>query len=351
MKRNGQYKGAGQKLVVVDFTEADGLITNVSISGDFFLEPEETLQAMNDAIEGMPANETIATYARAISAALPAHAVLLGVTPDGVGVALRRAVTDAARWRELEWQIVVTPTVSPAVNVALDEVMLREVAAGRRGPTLRIWEWDSDAVIIGSFQSVANEIDEPQANELKTTPIRRISGGGAMYMQPEASITYSVYVPTAFVEGMSFTESYSFLDEWVLEALHSLGVEASYEPLNDITSPQGKIGGAAQKRLAAGAVLHHVTMAYDMDAERMIRVLRIGREKMSDKGTKSASKRVDPLRSQTGLPRHEIIEHLQTVFAQRHGATVGEVSADELAQAEELADTKFLTEEWLRRVP
>ncbi|WP_413229376.1 hypothetical protein, partial [Gulosibacter sediminis] len=33
------------------------------------------------------------------------------------------------------------------------------------------------------------------------------------------------------------------------------------------------------------------------------------REKMSDKGTKSAKKRVSPLKSQTGMPRAEIIGH------------------------------------------
>jgi lipoate-protein ligase A len=31
----------------------------------------------------------------------------------------------------------------------------------------------------------------------------------------------------------------------------------------------GKIGGAAQKRLAGGAVLHHVTMACDIDANAL----------------------------------------------------------------------------------
>ena len=50
-------------------------------------------------------------------------------------------------------------------------------------------------------------------------------------------------------------------------------------------------------------MLHHVTMAYDIDADKMLDVLRIGREKLSDKGIKSARKRVDPLRRQTGMPR------------------------------------------------
>ena len=63
----------------------------------------------------------------------------------------------------------------------------------------------------------------------------------------------------------------------MLEALKSLGIKAWYQPLNDIASDLGKIGGAAQAR-RSGAVLHHVTMAYDIDADKMVEVLRIGRE-------------------------------------------------------------------------
>ncbi len=113
---------------------------------------------------------------------------------------------------------------------------------------------------------------------------------------------------------MTFADSYAFFDEWAVQALQSLGIDATYVPLNDIASPTGKIGGAAQKRLGNGGVLHHVTMAYDMDGERMTEVLRIGREKLSDKGTKSAAKRVDPLRSQTGVSRAEIIERMIETF-------------------------------------
>jgi lipoate---protein ligase len=121
--------------------------------------------------------------------------------------------------------------------------------------------------------------------------------------------------------------------------------------LNDITSPHGKIGGAAQKRLGSGAILHHVTMSYDMDAEKMVRVLRIGREKLSDKGTKSAQKRVDPLRSQTGLSREEITQRMTETFVARHGGVSGVVSEGEFLAAERLVAEKFTTTEWLNRVP
>ncbi len=150
---------------------------------------------------------------------------------------------------------------------------------------------------------------------------------------------------------MTFADSYAYLDEWVITALRSLGIDASYQPLNDITSPTGKIGGAAQKRLGAGAVLHHVTMSYDMDGEKMVHVLRIGREKISDKGITSAAKRVDPLRSQTGLSRADIIDRMKGTFTGLYGGKPGRVTPEEWAKTRQLVEEKFSTPEWLTRVP
>jgi len=153
------------------------------------------------------------------------------------------------------------------------------------------------------------------------------------------------------VDGISFADSYAFLDAWVMAALEKIGVTAFYVPLNDIATEQGKIGGAAQKRLANGGMLHHVTMSYDIDADKMVEVLRIGKEKLSDKGTRSAKKRVDPLRRQTGLARTEIIAAMTEVFTERYAATPSELTGAELAAARERVATKFGTKEWLNRVP
>ena len=172
-----------------------------------------------------------------------------------------------------------------------------------------------------------------------------------MLMAAGQIVTYSLYVPASLVAGMSFADSYAFLDDWVLQGLRSMGIDATYQPLNDIASPSGKIGGAAQKRLANGGVLHHVTMSYDMDGQVMTEVLRIGREKLSDKGTTSAAKRVDPLRSQTGMTREEIIERLEETFIRLYGATRGHITPEEYAEAEALVESKFSTDAWLRRVP
>jgi lipoate-protein ligase A len=348
---HGEYKVPGGKLVVVDLEVRDGRIAEFRLAGDFFLEPDTALDAIDRAVNGLPVESDAASIAGAITTGLPDDAVLLGFSPDAVAVAIRRSLSKATDWRDHDWQIIHDGPVSPNMHLALDQVLTEEVGAGRRQPTLRFWEWDQPAVVIGSFQSLRNEVDLDAAAEHGFEVVRRISGGGAMFMDAQSIVTYSLYAPGELVQGMSFADSYAYLDEWVITALRSLGIDAFYQPLNDITSAKGKIGGAAQKRLGNGALLHHATMSYDMDGEKMVKVLRIGREKMSDKGTTSAAKRVDPLRSQTGLPRAEIIERMKQTFAGLYGAEVGHVTDDELEKAEQLVTTKFATSEWLRRVP
>ncbi|WP_314147201.1 biotin/lipoate A/B protein ligase family protein [uncultured Leifsonia sp.] len=348
---HGEYKVPGGKLVVVDLEVVDGRIAQFQLAGDFFLEPDTALEAIDAAVNGLAAESDAKTIAAAVKEALPEGAILLGFSPEAVAVAIRRALAKATSWRDYDWEIVHAKAVSPLMHLALDEVLTTEVGDGRRGPTLRIWEWDEPAVVIGSFQSVKNEVDPVNAQKYGIQVVRRITGGGAMFMEAGSVVTYSIYAPADLVQGMSFADSYAFLDEWAIVALKSLGIDASYVPLNDITSPKGKIGGAAQKRLGSGAVLHHVTMSYDMDGQKMTEVLRIGREKISDKGITSAAKRVDPLRSQTGLSRAEIIEQMKLTFRNLYGAVDGDVTEAEYAEAERLVAEKFGTEEWLYRVP
>ena len=257
---------------------------------------------------------------------------------------------DAARWRAYSWHLIPQIARPPLMNMALDEVLTLRVGRGERPPTIRIWGWTDRCIVLGRFQSVRNEVNEEAARENGVQLVRRISGGGAMFIEPEGAITYSIYAPEALVQGMNFPESYAFFDAWVIEVLRELGIDAWYAPLNDIASSGGKIGGAAQAR-RGGAVLHHTTMAYQMNIPLMLQVLRIGQEKLSDKGIPSADKRVGPLRQQTDLPRAVIIDRLIAGFRDRYGLADDAETADELAEAQELVKTRFGTREWIYFLP
>lgn len=255
-----------------------------------------------------------------------------------------------SEWTDYDWQLIRGGAELPHMQMALDEVLLNRVASGEREPTLRIWEWAASSVVLGRFQSVRNEVDMEAAEEHGVTVVRRITGGGAMFNEPRNTITYSLYAPEELVKGMSFIESYAFLDDWVIQGLRRLGVDAVYPPINDIASSAGKIGGAAQTR-RNGVVLHHAMLSYDIDAAKMLQVLRIGREKLSDKGTKSAAKRVSPVRDQSQMERSAVIDGLLATFTELYGLEGSEVAAEERAAAEELVESKFATRDWIYLLP
>ncbi|QAY68685.1 lipoate--protein ligase family protein [Xylanimonas protaetiae] len=356
----GEYKVPGGKLVAVELDVVDGALSDVRLSGDFFLEPDEALAVIDGALEGLPTTTATHALAEAVDAALAEAATagtlagpvaMVGFDARSVAVAARRALGLATTWEDHTFEVLRPGPLPVRTLAALDQVLTEELAEGLRGPTLRFWDWDERAVVIGSFQSLSNELDPVGVAKHGVTVVRRISGGGAMFMEAGNCVTFSLVVPASLVDGLSFEQSYAFLDAWVLEALASIGVEAYFSGMNDVASPAGKLAGSAQKRLAGGAVLHHMTMAYDIDSDKMLEVLRIGREKLSDKGTKSANKRVDPLRSQTGMAREAIVDAFEASFKRLYRTVDSELRPDELDRAEKLVATKFATPEWIARVP
>ena len=234
--------------------------------------------------------------------------------------------------------------------MALDEVLLERVIAGARRPTLRMWEWIEPALVIGSHQSVMNEVDAVAAHELGFVVTRRMSGGGTMLCEAGRTITYSLYVPETIVAGISFRKSYALLDDWAVRAFVEIGVPASYREINDIISPRGKIAGAAQAR-RRGFVLHHTTIAHSLDVELVPRLIRIGRNAITDRGVRSAAKPVSPLSWYTTLSCAEVANRLEDHFAGEFRTYASRVSGDELEAGRNLVESKYSTPAWISRLP
>ncbi len=192
-------------------------------------------------------------------------------------------------------------------------------------------------------------MDRQAAEQLGFAIGRRMSGGGTMIVEPERTITYSLYAPASLVAGLSFVESFAHLDAWVVDCLRRLGVPAGYRPINDILSPEGKIGGAAQAR-RRGCLLHHTTIAYQMEPELVGRLIRIGRERVSSLGVRSAEKQVSPLARWTDMSRPQVVGALSDHFQTHHGGRLRRLSAAELAEARLLAASKYATAGWIDRL-
>ncbi len=126
--------------------------------------------------------------------------------------------------RAVEWDVIPSSPHPAHMHMALDEVLLERVIAGQRRPTLRFWEHIEPALVIGSHQSVTNEVDVIAARELGFAVTRRMSGGGTMLAEPERTITYSLYLPDSIVSGITFRKSYALLDDWAVRAFVELGI-------------------------------------------------------------------------------------------------------------------------------
>ena len=89
---HGEYKMPGGKLVVVDLEAVDGRLTDVHLSGDFFLEPDSALDTINSTLRGLPADTGEAELAAALHAALGTDVMMFGISPEAIAVAVRRAL-------------------------------------------------------------------------------------------------------------------------------------------------------------------------------------------------------------------------------------------------------------------
>lgn len=93
---HGEYKMPGGKLIVADVEVHDGLLAQVQVSGDFFLEPESALDLIDAALTGLPDTADDAFIAAAIRQRLGPDVSMYGISPEAIAVAVRRALGVAA---------------------------------------------------------------------------------------------------------------------------------------------------------------------------------------------------------------------------------------------------------------
>ena len=361
----GVGKQMGGKLAAVTLTLGQGsdsrpAIASCRVDGDFFTEPAPTASQESEGDHGavsrlesaicdlpLPLDPDLAlerldrvmaegdgqrvvgvspwTLVTALERALPAEMVIqrqgesdqLSSAPDRTFS--RQSQPDEVeclrRWSGLKLDLIRDGPRQPVMQMAMDQALNDAVAQGQLPPTLRIWNWAAPAVILGRFQSLSREVHVERARSLGFTLVRRCTGGGTMVIQPDRAITYSLYLPLDFVKGADMIDSYRICDYWLVRGLRMLGIQAGWQGMNDIASPQGKMGGAAQRRLPAGSrgpggLLHHTTLSYSVDAELMAQVLKVDPEKFHDKAVTSVRSRVDPIDRQTSLSRQSLIDAL-----------------------------------------
>ena len=96
---HGEYKTPGGKLIAVDLQVVEGVLADVEVSGDFFVYPEDAFADLAAALEGAPADNDEAALAARVRRSFRPGAELLGSSPEGLAIAVGRALASAGAVR------------------------------------------------------------------------------------------------------------------------------------------------------------------------------------------------------------------------------------------------------------
>lgn len=230
-----------------------------------------------------------------------------------------------------------TGSLDPAYNLAFEEVVLRRRT---QGDYLLLWQNDN-TVVVGQNQNAEAEIDRAFVEAHHIRVVRRTTGGGAVY-HDLGNLNYSFVTDTGEAQLLALER----FTRPVVEALRGLGLEAEASGRNDILVEGRKVSGTAQ-RMMGKRILHHGTLLFDADPDMVAGALRADPAKFQSKSSKSVRSRVGNIRAflKEDMDLPAFWAYLKEALA-GDGLTEDHLTAEELAEAEQLRREKYASWEW-----
>ena len=167
-------------------------------------------------------------------------------------------------------------STDPYFNQAFEEYIFENY---KEGTILLLWR-NTPAVICGNYQNIFAEINVLETMDKGVAIVRRPTGGGTVY-HDLGNLNYTLIrtCEASKVEYRPFIEP-------IVEALNRIGVKASMNRQCDIAINGKKISGSAQK-IVHDRVLHHGTLLFDTDLDRLRALANGCSSNYISKGTKS----------------------------------------------------------------
>ena len=260
------------------------------------------------------------------------------------------------------WRLLRMPPADGAMNMAIDEAILRAVAARVVQPTLRLYAWEPPCLSLGRAQ-LAADADTQALRAAGFGLVRRPTGGKAILHVDE--LTYSVVAPEdePRVAG-GIVESYRRLSGGLIRGLEHLGVTGlvagrrmsgsrSQGPIcfevpsdYEVTAGGRKLAGSAQMR-SQSTVLQHGTVPLYGDITRICGVLAARPDPTRVRA------RATSVQEALGRPVtwDEAVDAMIASFAEALNLQFesGTVIGQEQGWARELHEEKYATEAWTYR--
>lgn len=240
--------------------------------------------------------------------------------------------------------IIMSPYSSPSFNLAAEEFLF-----SKKGEDFLFFYINEPSVIIGSNQAVRNEIDPDYCIEHNIRIIRRLSGGGAVY-HDKGNLNFS------FIQDSTGAPlSARFLDP-IVTVLHEWGIPVEIGKRKDLWLDGYKITGTAS-HVSRGRELHHGTLLYDTNLEKLQRALTSENGRPIKKATLSVPSPVQNIRSYLEVTQGTM-GNLTSFFEMISGSLLSfygldkmiNFSDEEILQIEEIQRNKYAQRDWNYRM-
>lgn len=231
-------------------------------------------------------------------------------------------------------------STDPYFNLALEETIFNMADPGET--YILLWQ-NSPSVIIGKHQNTLAEINSDFIRRHGINVVRRMTGGGAVY-HDLGNLNYSFIQPA---DGQIAPDFEKFTRP-VMAALAKLGAATEFSGRNDLTLAGKKFSGSAQC-IKNGKILHHGTLLFDVDLDRLEAALCPDQAKIASKGIASVRSRVTNISGYLSrqMTVGEFKKTLLACLAEDQPLTERPLAADELAAATALADSRYRSWDWI----
>jgi lipoate-protein ligase A len=236
------------------------------------------------------------------------------------------------------FRVLDTGVMEGRLNIAIGQAIVEAHQAGRVPDTLRFLRFPP-TVLVGRHQALGQEINLEYCRENQIGVARRITGGGAIFMEP-GLLGWELAFHRSTPGVKSLPELTREICEAAADGISRLGVNARFRPRNDIEVDGRKISGTGGF-FDGDTLFFQGTVLVDMNPQVMVSALRVPQAKLEKRKLDSAVQRVVTLRELLGdeTPGMEQVQAaLTSAFAERFGLETmhGELMDEERSEADRL---------------
>ena len=241
------------------------------------------------------------------------------------------------------WRFIPFKRYDPYLRIGLNQALTEYVQDGGL-PTISLSGWDPSCINIGYAQQLSKVVNVVEAQKRNIPIVRRHGGGGACYLSKEGELCWSIVGRKELFPSLVPRELFKFATQKIITALHLLGIDSKYKPINDIVTHNGKISGSSLKQ-EGDVVYINGTLLYSVDKTILDALLQP--ENDSERESKPEhQKKVTSISNESTATFDDAVLALQTALLDGLAVERGNWTKKELERAKELSKT-YASKEWL----